>query len=422
MPLLNTGPCCTATGSGRVTEQPGPLAGRAEADSEIPERFSLVAGGGYHALLGRCGWLNDDGLPTTRTALVLALLAWSLPAAFVALQSLLTDYQGGEEYFLDPTVYCRYLLAVFILVTTERMADERVSMLIRQFRDSGLLDQRGGGQFALAVREADRRVNSGLAEIVILVFAFVWSVSTTQLSTVLSVDGWEGAVGASGEVALSWAGEVSAFVSNTLFLFLVLRWFWRFFIWASLLRKTAGLDLKLMPLHPDRCGGLGFLGIFPGIFSGLILALSSVIAAAFYKAAKNLEGAGDMLWLAVSVWTLLVAAIFLGPLLFFSGKLYLTRERALLDYGRLAHGHHMRFHARWVETPGTGEDLLGSAEPSSVSDLNASVQAAHDMRVFPVDRQALLQMLACAVLPLAISAAVQMPVAELLQLIIGVVF
>jgi hypothetical protein len=83
---------------------------------------------------------------------------------------------------------------------------------------------------------------------------------------------------------LSWAGEASALTSNTLFLCLVLRWFWRFLIWATLLWRASRLRLQLMPLHPDRCGGLGFLTLFPGIFCGLVFALSCLIAASFYKA------------------------------------------------------------------------------------------------------------------------------------------
>ena len=45
---------------------------------------------------------------------------------------------------------------------------------------------------------------------------------------------------------------------------------------ARLCLSPPGLSLQLMPLHPDRSGGLGFLANFPGIFSGFVFALSSV--------------------------------------------------------------------------------------------------------------------------------------------------
>jgi hypothetical protein len=352
----------------------------------------------------------------------LALLAWSIPAIFVLLQSLLENGYSGWDYFEDPTVYCRYLVAILIMVFTERMADNRVGLLIQQFRDAQILNGQDRAKFATAVRLADKRASSRGMELLILGVAFAWSVTTTRLATVVSSDNWEGAVAADGGVVLSWAGDVSAFTSNTLFMFLILRWFWRFTIWASLLRTTSRLQLQIMPLHPDRCGGLGFLGIFPGIFSGLIFALSCVIAASFYKLSPVIGGADQYLWLAVIVWLLLISFIFLGPLLFFLRPLYMARERSMLDYGRLAHGHHLEFHRKWILGRRPGGDILGSAEPSSLSDLNASVQTVHEMRTFPIDRPALVQLLLSAGGPLLVMAALRMPLGELLKLIVGVLF
>lgn len=255
-----------------------------EREDDLPQRFSLVAGGGFHAFLGRIGLLGDDMLPSSTAALGFALLAWSIPGVLALLQGQLVTGYSAWDYFQDPTVYTRYLIAIYMMIITERMADTRVTMLIQQFRDVQLLDGRGRAAFAAVVRQADERASSRLAEGLILVLAVAWSVTTTRVATVLSADSWEGVLIADGSTVLSWAGEVSAFSSNALFLFLVLRWFWRFSIWAVLLHKTASLELQIMPLHPDRCGGLGFLGIFPGIFTGLIFALSCVVAASFYKA------------------------------------------------------------------------------------------------------------------------------------------
>jgi hypothetical protein len=396
---------------------------QADAEEEgLPERFSLVAGGGFHSLVARFGLLEEDGLPSYTAAVGLALIAWSIPAIFVVLQSLLTPEYSGWDYFEDPTVYSRYMVAILVMIATERMADSRVGLLIQQFEDAQLLDGLNRTRFSAAVSRADRRTSSWLAELILLVFAFFWSVATTRIASVVSVENWEAAIVDGGGTVLSWAGDASAFTSNALFLFLVFRWFWRFFIWASLLRTTSRLELQIMPLHPDRCGGLGFLGIFPGIFSGVIFALSCVIAASFYKVISTVGDTGQLLWLAVTVWLLLVSAVFLGPLLFFSRPLYMAREKAMLDYGRLAHGHHLEFHRKWITGHTHGREIVGSADPSSLSDLNASVQTVHEMRIFPIDRQAFIQILVSAGLPLLVMAALHMPVGDLLKLIMGVLF
>ena len=45
-----------------------------------------------------------------------------------------------------------------------------------------------------------------------------------------------------------------------IFQFLLLRWYFRVFIWTRFLWQVSRIDLKLVPTHPDRVGGLGFLG------------------------------------------------------------------------------------------------------------------------------------------------------------------
>ena len=390
------------------------------AEEYLPERFSIVAGGGFHRLLGRLGLLEDDLLPSSTAALALALLAWCIPALVAVVQTAVDPAYSGWDYFGDATVYARYLVAIYVMVATERLADERVILLTRHFQEAELLSGMARARFVAAVRKADRRSSSVSAELLILFLALTLSFIFTRLSTEVAVETWEGMVGAAGSVTLSWAGEVSAFTSNALFLFLVLRWLWRFLIWATLLWRASRLPLQIMPLHPDRCGGLGFLAIFPGIFSGLVFALSCVIAASFHKALPVVGESDQTIWLAVAAWLVLVSLIFLGPLLFFVRPLYVARETAMLQYGRLAHKHHLAFHRRWIAGGADGKEILGSADPSSVSDLNASVQTAEDMITFPLDRSALLLLLGSAAAPLILVAALQMPVGELMKLILGV--
>jgi hypothetical protein len=389
-------------------------------DEDLPERFSLVAGGGFHALLGRFGLLEADMLPSRAAALWLALLAFSIPAIFAAAQSLLDESYSGWDYFEDGTVYARYMVAIFIMVATEHLADSRIVLMTRHFRDAGILKPASRARFAAAVTRADRQASSYRTELVILLAAFAWSMVTTRIATVVSTDSWEGMVAVTGMMRLSWAGEASALTSNTLFLFLVLRWFWRFYIWAALLAKTALMQLQIMPMHPDRCGGLGFLAIFPGIFSGLVFALSSVVAASLFKARLLMEHSDQMIWLAMATWFIMVVVIFLGPLVFFARPLYVARELALLQYGRLAQGHHLAFHQRWIASAESGEGILGSADPSSVSDLNAAVEIVHQMRSLPLDRGAVILLLSATGVPMLAVAALQMPLADLLKLILGV--
>ena len=392
----------------------------APASGELPESFSLVAGGALHGFLGRLGLLESDSLPSRSAALGLALAAFLVPAAFALLQSLLDARFSGWDYFSDPTVYARYLVAIIVMISTERLADARIILMTRYFSDAELISAEDRGRFAAAISRADRRASSVTGELLILFVALLLSVVATRYAALATADTWEGMTTITGEVTLSWAGEASAVSSNAFFLFLVLRWFWRFYLWAALLRVAAGLRLQIMPLHPDRCGGLGFLAIFPSIFSGLVFALSCVIAASFHKALPLMGDSAQLIWLAMASWMVLMTAVFLGPLLVFTPSLYTAREKAVLQYGRLAHGHHLAFHRRWIRKDVGGEEILGSADPSSASDLNASVDTVISMRMFPIDRNAIVLLLASAGVPFLVVAALQMPIADLVALFVGI--
>lgn len=406
----------------RVSESPGRPndAPVTNAPDGLRDGFSLVQGGAFHALLGRLGMLGADRLPSHSAALGLALAAWLIPALLAVAQSLLDDHYSGWDIFTDATVYSRYLVALWAMIVTERFANGQIILLTQQFRESQLLSEHDQAGFTAALVLADRRSSSVVAEAFILLAAVTFSLFTTRYVATISAASWEG-TSVNGGSAFSWAGDASAFISNPLFLFLVFRWCWRFIVWAALLRHIAKLRLQLMPLHPDRVGGLGFLAIFPSIFSGWIFALGCVIAASFIKALALVQYTDQTIWLAVATWLAIAMIVFLGPLLVFVRPLNDARERGLLEYGRLAHRHHLAFHRKWIAGGISSEEMLGSADPASVSDLNACVQTALAMRLFPIDRAALIQLLAAAGVPMLAVAASQMPLAEMLNWMLDVI-
>ena len=69
-----------------------------------------------------------------------------------------------------------------------------------------------------------------------------WHVSTVAGVEVYSPAGW-------------W----HALVSLPLLFVLLLGWIWRVLVWTRFLYLMAGLDLKLVPAHPDRTAGLRFV-------------------------------------------------------------------------------------------------------------------------------------------------------------------
>ena len=119
----------------------------------------------------------------------------------------------------------------------------------------------------------------------------------------------------------SLAGWWLGLVSLPLFQFLLLRWYFRFFIWARFLWQVSRIELKLMPTHPDRGGGLGFLASVCTPFSPVLLAQGALLAGMmanriFYAGAQLPEFKVELIGLvAVMVFAVL------GPLLVFGRQL-----------------------------------------------------------------------------------------------------
>ena len=385
------------------------------------ERFSLVVGGPFHRTLCRLGLTGADQLPTQRAALVLALVAWLLPALLVVGQSFLDDHYTGWEFFSDWIVHTRYLLAIWMMVATERYADDRLSTLAQNFSAANILSHADQPRFKSALINADRRSGSTLAELVILAAVLVWSSFTAHYAVDLGAESWVG-TDIAGKSVLSWAGEAARFISTPLFLFLVFRWIWRFLVWSGLLYRISRLSLHLTPLHPDRSAGLGFLANFPGIFSGFVFSLSCVVAAAMVNAIGLGEHSSQTIWFAIAGWLVMLIGLVLGPLLVFVPSLYALRERALIDYGRLASQHHFAFHRKWILENRNGEELLGSPDPSSTADLSATVQFVQQQRFIPVDFPAVFQLVIAAGVPMLAVIVTQVPLTDLVKWIFGTIF
>ncbi len=380
--------------------------------------FSLVAGGPFYLILQRLGLLGTDQLTTLRTASFLALLAWLPPALLAIVQSLIDGSYQGWGYFTDLTVPARYLIAIWAMIATERYADGRFKILGRQFREAGLLSRDSLPRYEAILAIADRRSSSWIAEAIMLAPALVISGSTIHLVVMLTGASWEGSL-VGGRVELSWAGAAARYVSNPLFLFLVLRWGWWFLVWAALLFRISRLPLQLIPTHPDRAAGLGFLLIYPSVFTGFSFALSCVISAAILKDLAVEQRPNEIVWFTVAGWLALNLMVFLGPLLVFAVPLHAARERALIEYGRMATRQHVATHRKWTGKTADDEGEAGVSGLPSTAELNTNIQAIREMGYTPINRAAVTQIIVAAGLPLVAVVFTLVPLDDLLKWALG---
>jgi hypothetical protein len=328
--------------------------------------------------------LQPSQIQLQRRIFLLALLAW-VP---LLLLSIAEGHAWGAgvtlPFLYDIDIHLRLLLALPLLILPELVVHRRMRPVVGQFLSRGLIPKEARAKFDAAITSAMRLRNSVAAEVLMLAFVYVVGVGfiwRTHFAT--DVVSWHG-VGTSGNLRPSLAGWWLGCVSLPIFQFLLLRWYFRLFVWARFLWHVSRIELSFMPTHPDRCGGLSFLATVSQAFAPVLVAQGVVRAGSiankiFFADAKLPAFKLEIIGL-VSV---MVFAI-LGPLLVFLPHLAAARRACVREYSILAQRYAREFDRKWLRGGAPADEpLLGSGDIQSLADLGNSYTVVNEMRLTP---------------------------------------
>jgi hypothetical protein len=244
--------------------------------------------------------------------------------------------------------------------------------------------------------------NSIVAEVLMLAIVYVVGVGFVWRTQVaLDVPTWYGAP-AGGRLHPSLAGWWMGCVSLPLVQFLLLRWYFRLVVWARFLWQVSRIDLTLVPTHPDRSGGLGFLALVNYAFAPLLVAQGVLLAGTiasriFYEGARLPDFKVEL----VGLVAVMVFAV-LGPMLVFAPRLAAAKRAGLREYGTLAQRYVREFDQKWLRGGApVDEPLIGSGDIQSLADLGNSFEAVKGMRLVPFTWQTVVQLAMATLLPVA---------------------
>jgi hypothetical protein len=386
-----------------------------------PLGFDLVLGGPLYQALRRVR-LSDDALGLAHRRIFAAILIlWAPLIVLSALQGVLLG-NGPHAFIRDVGFQLRFLVVVPLLIFAELIVHLRLRPLVEEFRVRGLVKPHQAARFEDAVAEGMRWRNSALAEVILLAICYgVGLAFTRQRYVALGAGGWY--ANPAGGPGLSLAGLWLVFVSLPLLQFLLLRWYFRLFIWARFLWRTAFLDLDLDVNHPDKAGGLGFLGQSLNAFVPIAIA-HGVLFAGMITDRILFTGAKlpDFQWEIVGgAFFLLI--VFAGPLIVFSPRLAWVKRTGLRRFGGLGQTYAREFREKWLEgARPADEPLVGSGDIQSLADLGNSFSAAEQMRLTPIRLRAAINFVIAFLAPIAPLLLTVMPAEKLLQQAIGLVF
>ena len=363
--------------------------------------FSLVLGGPLFQLLRRVH-LTGSALELVRRRIVaIALFAW-VPLLVLSLFDGLAWSDAVRVPFLfDVDAHVRFLLALPLLIAAELLVHERTRIVVEQFVSQGLVPSAIRAGFNTALENALRLRNSIAAESLLVALVYIVGIFVVWRNyMVLDVPTWY-ATPVGGRNELRLAGWWYLFISLPVFQFILVRWYFRLFIWARFLWQVSRLPLAYSPLHPDGMGGIGFLSGITRAFAPVLFAQGALLAGTL---ANTILFEGKVLtsfYVEVVTFTAAVVFVVVGPLLVFMVPLAAAKRIGLRRYREFSRRYVDEFDEKWLRgSAPRDEPLVGSADLQSLADLGNSFETVSKMSVVPITWSAVIQLVTVTLLPI----------------------
>ena len=368
---------------------------KASADTGIALEISLVRGGPFYRVQEALRLLRPDRWNLGRRIAIAIGVGW---VPLVVLTVALKPATIGE-LLRDYAVNVRMLVAVPVLLAGQILMETVFRTIIHHIREAKLLSSPEQAKMDLTISSIVRLRDSFIAEAVIVVVAYL-NFAARRESLVGIAQAW--ALNDMGTgVHLSAAGWYYALASQLLYQLLLGISLWKWMLWIFFLFRLSRLDLNLVSTHPDRQGGLGFLGMSSLAIAPTVFVASALIGST-WRTQILMQGAhlkDFKVEAAVLLAILLVIAV--GPLLLFVPKLLHLRRMGILQYGILGQLHSTGFHKKWVlNRTGHEEEFLTAPEISTLIDYATSYENVEKLQPFPFDRNSLVAVVLAAAMPM----------------------
>jgi len=297
--------------------------------------FALAQGGPCYRIFRWTGLADEELRRTKLRVAVIVGVVW-LPLLILSLYD--ASAHGGDAripFLYDYSLHAKFLIALPILLAAERYVYIRLGLFARMFIGRNIVREADVPKFTDAIQKTHRIRDSWLLEVGLLVIVVVIGTWFWRSQMALQSPTWY-ATPTTGSLNLTSAGWWLVFVSTPLIQFITVRWYARFFIWFWFLRRVSKLDLNIVPSHPDRIGGLGFLAKATYSFAPVLFAQGTVLSGRIANAMLH-EGRDLMSFrIDIAMFVLLFVGAVVTPLLVFVPALIKAKRRGLAEFGSFA--------------------------------------------------------------------------------------
>jgi hypothetical protein len=381
--------------------------------------FSLVMGGPIFQLLWKPHLTGNNLELLHRRVLTIVSIAW-LPLLVLDLVASRHGIPGRLTFLHDVEVQARFLVALPVLILAELIVHSRLRPVVQRFVERRIVRGEDLPRFEAAIESAVRLRNSIPVELALLILVYTLGLWLWGSRVGIESPTWYAMPG--GRWHLTPAGYWYVFVAIPILQFILLRWYLRFFIWYRFLWRVSKLNLHLVPIHPDRCAGLAFLGKSAYAFGPILFAQGAMLAG--LVASRVLYRGESLLSFKLQLGGFVVFFVLaiLGPLLMFTPRMAAAKRKGLADYAQVAQGYVDGFEEKWVLNTPPSDEVLGSGDIQSLADLNNSYDVVRSMRPVPFGLDDISRLALATAAPLAPLLLTVFSLEELIMRLVKVVF
>jgi hypothetical protein len=346
-------------------------------------------------------------------------LMWAVPV-LVALVELAVA-PGEHTLLAHVGFHTRSLVGVPLLLIADLVLEQRVLSASAILVTQGVVpaDDRLARWDRLVARVVRMR-DTAIAEVVPVLFvAAVLVVQVKEILPARMLPWMLPVFHGAGEGAMSspsWWWYVV--IVQPVFLFLLLRWLWHWFLWSIVLVALAFSRLHLQATNPDRAGGIGFLASPLDAFDVAVLAVSVVLTGTWEDEIISTGTAAAVFapsFLAMVASSLIIP---LAPYVPLGFPLLRARRRGIAEFGGLARTYVDEFDEKWIVPARPPQ--LGTADLQALADLGTAFRVVDEMRMTVFPFSAIVRLFVVAVGPVLPLVLQNMSAADIAKRVFGV--
>lgn len=350
------------------------------------------------------------GLGVARRSLLLAAFAWVPIAVWALLHGRFVDAPFGEPLLRHYGVHVRCLFAIPMLIVGESTIYKSALYYLPQFISSGLIDRLTRPRFEAELRAVSRWRDWSIPWLFLFGVAVGWAIVDRSA---IQTDAMSWALDENG--SLGFGGAWFLYVVRPIFVGLLLAWLWRIVLLVMFCVRIGRLPLLLVPSHPDRAGGLGFLERVPAAFAPVGLALSAVLASRWAHEIVYHAGTLNAFKLPATMFVVVWSLVLLAPLMAFLPPLLRAKWAAMPLYASLVAEQGRLVRRRWIDsTMQMDAPMLDPAGVGPIADAATMFSAVQSMRAVPVGKASLLVIALPICGPMLALVALQIPIRSVL--------